>query len=652
MDLRVNDDGSLGVTFVPYEPGEHLISIKKDNRHVQNSPFSVMVQAQRLGDVFPVGHTADVVIPGLDNYGDLSKLQATLRRPHSKVEESVKLIRNPDGTVSVAFVPREPGEHFLSVKKDNTPIRGSPFSILVEAEEPVEAVGCPVDYCFDIKDDVKLPEEFDKLQATIKRPGSDKEEPIGLKINSDLSLSASFIPRETGIHLIHIRKFGRDVMGSPFPVNVTAPEAVSQVGRPYGLGLDFDDVNLPEDFPRLSATLKRPSSKEEEELRLLLNGDNTLGVAFTPREVGEHFIHVRKDGNELKNSPISVIVVGKEEKVEEVHPMKKTCDLSLDIPGVRLPEDFKLLKATLRRPNSNKDEPLTLKLNEKDNTLGVSFVPVEPGEHKIHITKSGKEVPGSPFSVMVEAAEAVNAVGRPCDCCLPGQFDEDDLKRLTATLKRPSKKQEEPLKLKLNSDKTLSAVFVPQETGEHIINVKKFGKHIEGSPFVVMVVAPESGNAIGKPCGVGLEIPGLKLPQDFHLLTSSLRRPGKTYEEPLKLLLNSDNTLSVSFVPQETGEHFVTVKKEGRHVTGSPFSVMVSGPGPADASKVKVHGDGEFLLKIKEIFFDYFCTMRRTYDIIDHFHPSGATNRAWITCKKVKLSKFFLIFVFILVFQV
>ncbi|XP_032219787.2 filamin-A isoform X1 [Nematostella vectensis] len=591
IEIRINDDDSLGITFVPYEPGEHLISIKKNGRHVQNSPFSVMVQAQRIGDVYPVGHTADVGIPGLEDFGDLRKLTATLRRPHSNAEESVQLHKNPDNSISCSFLPREPGEHFLTVKKDKQPIPGSPFSILVEAEEPIEAVGCPVDYCFDIKDDVNLPDELDKLKATITRPNTDKEEPVGLKLNSDLSLSCSFIPRETGMHLIHIRKNGRDITGSPFPLNVTAPEAVSQVGRPYGLGLDFDGVNPCDDYAHLTATLKRPSSNKEEKLNLLLNGDNTLGVAFTPREVGEHLVHVRKDGCELPESPISIMVVGKDEKVEEVHPVKKTCDLSLDIPGVTLPDDFKKLSGSLKRPTSDKEEPLTLTLNKKDNTLGVSFVPVEPGEHKIRIKKEGKDVPGSPYSVMVEAAEAVNAVGKPCDCCLPGRFDEDDLRRLNATLKRPSSRTEEPLKLKLNSDKTLSAVFIPNETGEHIINVKKFGRHIDGSPFSVMVVAPEA-NAIGRPCGVGLEIPGLRLPEDFDLLTGSLRRPSKTCEDSLNLTLNSDNTLSVSFVPQETGEHFVSVKKSGKHVTGSPFSVMVSGPGPADASKVKVTGDG------------------------------------------------------------
>ena len=39
-------------------------------------------------------------------------------------------------------------------------------------------------------------------------------------------------------------------------------------------------------------------------------------MAFTPREEGEHLIHLRKDNREVENSPFSVIVGAKEEKVK------------------------------------------------------------------------------------------------------------------------------------------------------------------------------------------------------------------------------------------------------------------------------------------------------------------------------------------------
>jgi hypothetical protein len=58
-----------------------------------------------------------------------------------------------------------------------------------------------------------------------------------------------------------------------------------------------------------------------------------------------------------------------EQPVEEVYPMSRPCDVGMDIPSVNLPDDFKKLTATLERPGSKKEEPVTLELNP-DNTLG------------------------------------------------------------------------------------------------------------------------------------------------------------------------------------------------------------------------------------------------------------------------------------------
>lgn len=48
----------------------------------------------------------------------------------------------------------------------------------------------------------------------------------------------------------------------------------------------------------------------------------------------------------------------------------------------------------------------------------------------------------------------------------------------------------------------------------------------------------------------------------------------------------------ISFTPKEVGEHVVSVKKNGKHVTNSPFKIMVGQSEIGDASKVKVFGKG------------------------------------------------------------
>lgn len=39
-----------GISFIPREVGEHLVSIKKNGNHVANSPVSIMVVQSEIGD--------------------------------------------------------------------------------------------------------------------------------------------------------------------------------------------------------------------------------------------------------------------------------------------------------------------------------------------------------------------------------------------------------------------------------------------------------------------------------------------------------------------------------------------------------------------------------------------------------------------------
>lgn len=43
-----------GISFIPREVGEHLVSIKKNGRHVANSPISIMVVQSEIGNASKV----------------------------------------------------------------------------------------------------------------------------------------------------------------------------------------------------------------------------------------------------------------------------------------------------------------------------------------------------------------------------------------------------------------------------------------------------------------------------------------------------------------------------------------------------------------------------------------------------------------------
>ena len=252
------------------------------------------------------------------------------------------------------------------MKKSGKEVPESPFSVLVEPAQPEYAVGAPCDVPIDVKD-IK-PEDLPKLTGTLKRPGSNTEEPVEPRILSDGSLSVSFVPKTSGEHLITVKKRGRPIPGSPFSVMVTAPEPKNEIGKPSSVPLE----NIPaKDLPKLDAGLLRPGSTVEEPVTIKKTSDDNLYAPFIPHEEGPHKINVRKDGKPVPDSPYSVDVPPKveEQPVEEVYPMNTPCDVGMDLPSVNLPDDFKKLTGTLQRPGSTKEEPVNLELNP-DNTLG------------------------------------------------------------------------------------------------------------------------------------------------------------------------------------------------------------------------------------------------------------------------------------------
>ena len=267
----------------------------------------------------------------------------------------------------VTFVPKSPGEHLIRIKKSGKEIPESPISVMIEPAESENAVGSPCDVPLEIPG-LNLPDDLPKLTTTLRRPGSNVEEPVEPKVTSDGNLSVSFVPKSPGEHFITVKKRNRPVPGSPFSVMITEAEPTSGIGKPINVPLE----NIPaKDLPKLDAGLIRPRSTMEEPVPIKKTSDDNLYVPFIPHEEGPHKINVRKDGKPVPESPYVVDVLPKveEQPVEEVYPLNKPCDVGMDIPSLNLPDDFNKLTATLQRPGSKKEEPVTLELNP-DNTLG------------------------------------------------------------------------------------------------------------------------------------------------------------------------------------------------------------------------------------------------------------------------------------------
>ena len=66
----------------------------------------------------------------------------------------------------------------------------------------------------------------------------------------------------------------------------------------------------------------------------------------------------------------------------------------------------------------------------------------------------------------------------------------------------------------------------------------------------------------------------------------------RTFRNDMLWISFSDSSLvvGISFTPRESGDHYVSVKRLSKHITGSPFKIMVGDREVGDAKKVSVTG--------------------------------------------------------------
>lgn len=200
------------------------------------------------------------------------------------------------------------------------------------------------------------------------------------------------------------------------------------------------------------------------------------------------------------------------------------------------------------------------------------FVLREVGEYYLFIRwkKDNSFVVGSLFFILVELEEFVEGVGCFVDYCFKlddVNFLEDiEKNRLKGILKRLFSDREELIELKFNLDNIFSCLFVLCEIGFYYINIKKYGRYVEGSLFVVKVIVLEGVFSVGKFYGKGFESFDIDLLKDYFWLSVVLKRFFSFREEEFKFVFNGDNILGVVFIFREEGEYLIYFRKDNKDV--------------------------------------------------------------------------------------
>uniref|UniRef100_A0A8C1UJW9 Filamin B n=1 Tax=Cyprinus carpio TaxID=7962 RepID=A0A8C1UJW9_CYPCA len=654
-----NEDGTFDIFYTAPKPGTYVIYVRFGGENIPRSPFKLLRGFRswnRYGgyvsgnSVNGTGYRPfDMVIPFTFRKGDIT---GEVHMPSGKTAQP-EIIDNKDGTVTVRYAPTEAGLHEMHIKFNGTHIPESPLQFYVNsANSPnVTAYGPGLVYGTANKTAVftVYTEDASDGGLDLAIEGPSKAE-INCSDNKDGTCTVSYLPTLPGDYNILVRYNDKHIAGSPFTARITEDNKKSsqvKVGSAMDFSLDIHETDL----SLLTASIKSPSGQDEPCL-LKRQPNNHIGICFLPREVGKHLVSIKKNGQDVANSPITIMVVQSE--IGDASRVKvfgqglvegrtfETADFVVDTREA----GYGGLALSIEGPSKVDIQTEDM----EDGTCGVSYCPTEPGTYIVSIRFAEEHVPGSPFSVKVtgegriresitrrQKAASVSSVGSVCDLNL--KIPGIDLQDVSAQVTSPSGATE-AAEMVAVGDHTYCVRFVPHEMGVHMVSVKYRGQHVPGSPFR-FTVGPlgEGGARQVRAGGPGLEkadtgVPGMNhIPDSPYLVpvsapvddarrltVTSLQESGLKVNQPASFAVRlngakghmdakvhspsgaleecvvselEQDKYAIRFIPRENGIHVIDVKFNGTHIPGSPFQVRVGEPGQSgDAGLVTAYGPG------------------------------------------------------------
>ncbi|KAJ8381508.1 hypothetical protein SKAU_G00022860 [Synaphobranchus kaupii] len=683
VDVVENSDGTFDIYYTAPEPGKYIITIRFGGEHIPDSPFHVVacdtipiveepcdkLQLHQpytpyqgypphwateepvvpVDTMEPMLRPFSLVIPFTVQKGEIT---GEVRMPSGKTARP-HITDNKDGTVTVKYSPTEKGLHEMDIKYDGNHIPGSPLQFYVDAinSRHVTAYGAGLSHGM-----VNKPATFTIVTKdagegglSLAVEGPSKAE-ITCKDNKDGTCTVSYLPTAPGDYNIIVKFDDKHIPGSPFTAKITGDDSMRTSQLNVGTATDVSLKITETDLSTLTASIRAPSGNEEPCLLKRLPNRH-IGISFTPKEVGEHVVSVKKQGKHVTNSPFK-IMVGQSE-IGDASRVKvygkgllegRTFEVAEFIVDTRS-AGYGGLGLSIEGPSK-----VDINCEDvEDGTCKVTYCPTEPGTYIINIKFADQHVAGSPFTVKVTGegrmkesitrkrqASSIATVGSTCDLNLkiPG---ETGTQEMTAQVTSPGGKTEDAEIIE-GEDSTYSVRFVPQEMGPHTVNVKYRGQHVPGSPFQ-FTVGPlgEGGAHKVRAGGTGLDRGVAGVPAEFSIWTREAGAGGLSIavEGPSKAEISfedrKDGSCGVTYIVQEPGDYEVSIKFNDEHIPDSPFIVPIATLSD-DARRLTVTSLQEKVLKVNQeaSFAVQLNGARGVIDAKVHT-PSGAVEECHVT---------------------
>ncbi|XP_063928955.1 filamin-A isoform X2 [Zophobas morio] len=637
MTCKDNRDGSCSVEYIPTEPGEYDVAIKFADQHISGSPFKVQVvpdideklvraygpglEASNCRSGIPTKFTIDASKVGM------AKVAVNITSDQKPLSRRPDVKNNGDGTFEVSYVPPNEGANLKAqITYDGKDIPNSPFPIKVRPKVEPERVklsgpsidenGVPASIPTTIKIDTK-DAGYGDLDVQILGPDGNLR-PVKVTDNGDGTYSATYVPDDCGRYKIDVKYGGKEVTKTPIPVQAYAIgnaekckiteglEKTLSSGESYCITVNTENAGTGAVTCRIRST-----SGSDLDINIVDNGDGTVNIYYTVKDADDYTINIKFGGQPIPGGfyTFTAEEVSKSEKTSVSHSqtdsvVKKTSTTTsqskqtfrpLNFDNIPLPSTGGHVTAEIKMPSGNVDKPIIE--DNHDGTVSIRYDPREEGLHELAVKFNGEHVQGSPYKIHVDSISSgyVTAYGPGLTHGVSGEPSNFTISTKGAGAGGLSMAVEGPSKAEIschdNKDGTVSVSYLPTAPGEYKISVRFGDKHIKGSPFNAKITGEgRKRNQISVGSCSEVSLPGKISDADIRSLNASIQAPSGL-EEPCFLKRLPTGNIGISFTPREIGEHIVSVKKLGNHITNSPFKINVCEREVGDARKVNVSGN-------------------------------------------------------------
>ncbi|OQR80177.1 filamin-C-like [Tropilaelaps mercedesae] len=457
--IRDAEDGAYEVSFVPKVAGVHHVTVRHKKFHIPGSPFQFTVGPLRDYGAHRVHAGGQGLERGVANdpcefniwtrEAGAGALAVSVEGPS---KAAIDFKDRKDGSCYISYKVADPGEYRVGIKFNDQHIPDSPFKVYVMPPvgdaAKIELANVPENIKVNTPANLTLRMNGAKgtLDGEVVDPSNRKDDAFMCCLDAE-EWALRFVPKENGVHHIHIRCDGVHIPQSPFRVLVGTDDADPAAVNAHGPGLREAVAGLKTDFivdttaagiGKLKVQVDGPTKVSMDCTEV----DEGYKVHYTPLAPGDYFIAVKYNGYQISGSPFKVTVSGEAARTSAgglvAANVDETANVELDTvrkvgttKADRLPafksdatrctsKGLGLKKAVMGRANSFTvdcsnagnnmlycsvfgpkgpcDETFVKHMGR--NMYNVTYQCKERGDHIIIVKWGDENIPGSPFKVI------------------------------------------------------------------------------------------------------------------------------------------------------------------------------------------------------------------------------------------------------------